>query len=136
METLSKCSPTVANYYKPYTNDKAKQAVVIGAYTFNIDIGYKLVDTIGKGAYGVVVSASNQLQNANRPIAIKKIEKAFEDRLYTKRTLRELKLLRLMKHKNIIGLDTIMLPHSRDQFDDIYCVSELMQTDLRQLIKA
>lgn len=68
-------------------------------------------------------------------MAIKKIEKAFEDRLYTKRTLRELKLLRLMSHDNIIGLDTIMLPKSRSEFEDIYCVNELMETDLRQIIK-
>ncbi len=69
-------------------------------------------------------------------MAIKKIEKAFEDRLYTKRTLRELKLLRLMNHPNVISLDLIMLPNSREDFEDIYCVSELMETDLRMLIKA
>jgi serine/threonine protein kinase len=69
-------------------------------------------------------------------VAIKKIEKAFEDRLYTKRTLRELKLLRLMNHPNVISLDLIMLPNSREDFEDIYCVSELMETDLRMLIKA
>ena len=34
-------------------------------------------------------------------VAIKKIEKAFEHRLYAKRTLRELKILRLMKHENV-----------------------------------
>ena len=34
-------------------------------------------------------------------IAIKKIERAFEHRLYAKRTLRELKILRLMKHENV-----------------------------------
>lgn len=70
-----------------------------------------------------------------KSVAIKKIEKAFEDRLYTKRTLRELKLLRLMNHDNIIGLETIMLPKSRNEFEDIYCLNELMETDLRQIIK-
>ena len=34
-------------------------------------------------------------------LAIKKIEKAFEHRIFTKRTLRELKILRLMKHENV-----------------------------------
>lgn len=29
-----------------------------------------------------------------------------------------------------------MLPNSREDFEDIYCVSELMETDLRMLIKA
>jgi mitogen-activated protein kinase 1/3 len=34
-------------------------------------------------------------------VAIKKIEKAFDHRLYAKRTLRELKILRLLKHENV-----------------------------------
>jgi len=63
-------------------------------------------------------------------VAIKKIEKAFDQRIYTKRTLRELKLLRLLNHENVIGLETILLPKSREEFEDIYCVSELMETDL------
>ena len=35
-------------------------------------------------------------------MAIKKIERAFEHRLYSKRTLRELKILRLIRHENVI----------------------------------
>ena len=34
-------------------------------------------------------------------VAIKKIEKAFEHKIFTKRTLRELKLLRLLRHENV-----------------------------------
>lgn len=34
-------------------------------------------------------------------VAIKKIEKAFEHKIFTKRTLRELKILRLLKHENV-----------------------------------
>jgi len=34
-------------------------------------------------------------------VAIKKIEKAFEHKVFTKRTLRELKILRLLKHENV-----------------------------------
>jgi serine/threonine protein kinase len=52
--------------------------------------------------------------------------------VFTKRTLRELKILRLLKHENnnIIGIDKILLPRSREQFDDLYVVNELMETDL------
>jgi len=35
-------------------------------------------------------------------VAIKKIEKAFEHKIFTKRTLRELKILRLLQHENVI----------------------------------
>jgi serine/threonine protein kinase len=37
-------------------------------------------------------------------VAIKKIDKAFEHKIFAKRTLRELRLLKLMKHDNIINI--------------------------------
>jgi serine/threonine protein kinase len=69
-------------------------------------------------------------------IAIKKIEKAFEHKIFAKRTLRELRILRLLKHENVIGINTILLPKSREEFEDIYVVSELMETDLASIIKS
>lgn len=63
-------------------------------------------------------------------MAIKKIERAFEHRLYSKRTLRELKILRLIRHENIVDLKTLLLPKSREEFDDVYMVTELLETDL------
>jgi len=56
--------------------------------------------------------------------------------LYAKRTVRELKLLRLLKHENIIAVENIMLPKSREEFEDIYVVFELMETDVGAIIKA
>ena len=47
-------------------------------------------------------------------VAIKKIDKAFEHKIFAKRTLRELRLLRLLNHENIIGIQTIILPKSRE----------------------
>ena len=44
--------------------------------------------------------------------------------------LREIKLLRLLNHDNIIDLKTILLPESREHFEDIYITSSLMETDL------
>ena len=40
-------------------------------------------------------------------VAIKKIEKAFEHRIFAKRTLRELKILRILKHENVHKLSLI-----------------------------
>lgn len=57
---------------------------------------------VGQGAYGVVSAAIDQnSQDKKKSVAIKKIEKAFDQRIYTKRTLRELKLLRLLNHENV-----------------------------------
>lgn len=69
-------------------------------------------------------------------VAIKKIERAFEHKVFMQRTLRELKIQRLLQHENIIGIRTIIKPKSRVAFEDIYVVSDLMETDLASIIKS
>lgn len=82
-------------------------------------ITYEYIE-VGQGAYGIVVAAKDKkMDPENNFVAIKKIEKAFEHKIFTKRTLRELRLLRLLKHENIIGINTILLPKSREEFDDM-----------------
>jgi len=73
---------------------------------------------VGQGAYGIVVAATDK-ENSNNLVAIKKIEKAFEHKIFTKRTLRELKILRSVNHENIINIKTILLPKSREEFEDM-----------------
>lgn len=91
------------------------------------------MQAIGKGAYGVVCSAKNA-QNGEK-VAIKKIGNAFENLTDARRTLREIKLLRHLRHENIIGVRDIMKA-SRDRFNDVYLVYELMDTDLHQIIRS
>lgn len=64
------------------------------------------------------------------------MERTFEHALFAKRTLRELKILRLLHHENIIELKTIVRPKKKHDFDDIYAVFELMETDLGTIIKS
>jgi len=58
---------------------------------------------VGQGAYGVVVAAKDKeaVNQEKNLVAIKKIDKAFEHKIFTKRTLRELRLLKLLKHENV-----------------------------------
>ena len=64
------------------------------------------------------------------------MERTFEHVLFAKRTLRELKILRLLHHENIIELKTIIKPKSREKFEEIYAVFEIMETDLGSIIKS
>lgn len=73
---------------------------------------------MGQGAYGIVVAA-NDKQNPDSLVAIKKIEKAFEHKIFTKRTLRELKILRYINHENVISITTILQPKSREDFEEM-----------------
>ncbi|VAH78114.1 unnamed protein product [Triticum turgidum subsp. durum] len=95
---------------------------------------YKIQEVIGKGSYGVVCSAIDQ--HTGDKVAIKKIHNIFEHLSDAARILREIKLLRLLRHPDIVEIRHIMLPPSRRDFKDIYVVFELMDTDLHQVIKA
>lgn len=92
---------------------------------FEIDTKYVPIKAIGKGAYGVVCSA--KLPNGDK-VAIKKIGNAFENLTDARRTLREIKLLRHLKHENVIALVDVLKPPTRDKFNDVYLVYELMDT--------
>ena len=75
---------------------------------------YQFVRTLGSGAYGVVCHALDTRYasgDERRNVAIKKIGRAFEHAIDAKRTLREVKLLREMRHDNIITLLDLSLIH-------------------------
>ncbi|GAB4860989.1 Mitogen-activated protein kinase 9 [Ancistrocladus abbreviatus] len=95
---------------------------------------YQVQEVIGKGSYGVVGSATET--HTGERVAIKKINDVFEHVSDATRILREIKLLRLLRHPDIVEIKHIMLPPSRREFRDIYVVFELMESDLHQVIKA
>ena len=66
-------------------------------------------------------------------VAIKKINNVFDHVSDATRILREIKLLRLLRHPDIVEVRHIMLPPSPRDFKDIYVVFELMETDLHQV---
>ncbi|PPS09410.1 hypothetical protein GOBAR_AA11239 [Gossypium barbadense] len=95
---------------------------------------YKIQEVIGKGSYGVVCSAIDT--HTGQKVAIKKIHDIFEHLSDAARILREIKLLRLLRHPDIVEIKHIMLPPSQRDFKDIYVVFELMESDLHKVIKA
>lgn len=107
--------------------------LVHGSTHFTVNRRYTLLKSIGHGAYGVVCSAKDNLNGEK--VAIKKISKAFEHLKDTKRILREIKLLHHFHHENIVSLKDMLLPPSRN-YEDVYIVTELMDTDLHQIISS
>ncbi|KAF3339668.1 Mitogen-activated protein kinase 16 [Carex littledalei] len=95
---------------------------------------YQIHEVIGKGSYGVVAAATDT--HTGERVAIKKINDVFEHVSDATRILREIKLLRLLRHPDIVEIKHIMLPPSRREFKDIFVVFELMESDLHQVIKA
>lgn len=100
---------------------------------FEIDSKYQLIRPIGHGAYGVVISALDR--ETNQKVAIKKITRAFEDPVDAKRILREIKLMKAFAHENVIQIiDIIPPPITAEEFEDVYIVQDLMETDLHRII--
>ncbi|KAM0838824.1 hypothetical protein ACQ4PT_060715 [Festuca glaucescens] len=95
---------------------------------------YEVGEVVGKGSYGVVAAAVDT--HTGERVAIKKIDDVFEHVSDATRILREIKLLRLLRHPDIVEIKHIMLPPSRREFRDIYIIFELMESDLHQVIKA
>ncbi|KAG6610943.1 CMGC/MAPK protein kinase [Phytophthora cinnamomi] len=100
---------------------------------FTLDTRYQLVKPIGNGAYGAVIAVKDVV-NGGENLAVKKITNIFEDLVDAKRILREVRLLGHFSHKNITRLLDLSPPPSRKQFDDMYIITELMETDLHQVI--
>ncbi|CAD0011285.1 unnamed protein product, partial [Aureobasidium pullulans] len=63
------------------------------------------------GAFGLVCSAKDQL--TSQAVAVKKIMKPFSTPVLSKRTYRELKLLKHLRHENLLGTDLHRLLTSR-----------------------
>uniref|UniRef100_A0A7S2TF98 Protein kinase domain-containing protein n=1 Tax=Lotharella oceanica TaxID=641309 RepID=A0A7S2TF98_9EUKA len=98
------------------------------------DQRYKLRNTLGHGAYGHVASALDTV--TNKKVAIKRVDRLLDDETDAKRILREVKILRhLKKHANIVKLVDFFL-EPREDFNVVYIVFELMQTDLRKIIQS
>jgi mitogen-activated protein kinase 1/3 len=80
-----------------------------------------------------VISALNK--SSNQKVAIKKITRAFDDPVDAKRILREIKLMKKLYHENVIRIvDLIPPPPTQEEFEDIYIVQDLMETDLHRII--
>ena len=82
-----------------------KKAYKVLGSRFELPDHFEIIDPVGSGAYGVVVAAKDKnAEGENNLVAIKKIEKAFEHKVFALRTLRELKIMRLLDHENVLSV--------------------------------
>jgi mitogen-activated protein kinase 1/3/mitogen-activated protein kinase 6 len=71
-------------------------------------------------------------------VAVTKIGELFADknRDFLRKKLRELRLLRNLRHENIVGVNMIFIPEPQDLYSEMYLISELMETDLTSILKS
>lgn len=63
---------------------------------------YEVLGVVGEGAYGVVLKCRNK--QTGETVAVKKFKESDDDANVRKTTLREVKVLRALKHENIVSL--------------------------------
>lgn len=87
---------------------------------------------LGYGAFGVVWSVIDPRDG--RKVALKRIPRVFHNPITAKRVYRELKMLSLLRHDNVVSLIDVVKTDSYSSFDEVYLLFELMQTDLHKII--
>ncbi len=124
----------VAQQAAPAPLYQTKGYMVCGSL-FEVPARYQLVRPIGKGAYGVVCSAVDR--HTGEEVAIKKIAGIVDNATDCRRTLREMRLMRHFEHENVISIRDVYVPAvDGADFKDVYTVSELMATDLHNIISS
>jgi len=123
---------------KSKKKNKKTHRFMVNNCSFEIDKTYHPLKPLGRGAYGVVCSAIDK-NRSDAKVAIKKVQKAFEDLVDGKRILREVKLLRHFNHPNIVRQVDLAPGYSSSSgskpiFDDLYIILDFMETDLHKII--
>jgi cyclin-dependent kinase-like len=94
---------------------------------------YEVIGVVGEGnlysgAYGVVLKCRNK--ESNEIVAIKKFKEAEEDEAVHKITIREVKILRLLKHENIVQLKEAFRRKGK-----LYLVFEYVEKNLLEVLE-
>ena len=95
---------------------------------------YKILKVLGSGTYGTVCKAQNT--KTNQIVAVKRIANLFESIHESKRILREICLLRRMKHTNIISIYDLLIEGDYENFETLYIIMEYCQSDLKKLVRS
>uniref|UniRef100_A0A914DHM1 Stress-activated protein kinase JNK n=1 Tax=Acrobeloides nanus TaxID=290746 RepID=A0A914DHM1_9BILA len=116
------------------TAEEVCEAIDIYGTKFDIPNRYKFVKIIESGSYGVVVEAQDSV--TNQSVAIKRHIFPWINVMIAKRAYRELAILSIVKHPNILQLYDLYTPQkSPHTFSDFYIVTELMKTNLTKIVR-
>ncbi len=126
------CTPSITKTVEPVSKppklDLTFHCIEVLDIKYIIPSHYQITKMIGRGSYGVVCSGLNTKTESR--VAIKKILKVVSELTETKRLLREIKLLRFFDHDNIIRITDLLNPVRLNSLEDLYIVTELMDSDL------
>mmetsp|Transcript_86949 Transcript_86949/g.153985 ORF Transcript_86949/g.153985 Transcript_86949/m.153985 type:complete len:453 (+) Transcript_86949:61-1419(+) len=94
---------------------------------------YEVMKIIGKGSYGSVCQANDNVKNQH--VAIKQLKHLFDDLIDCKRILRELAILTRLDSDHCVRVHDIFIPEG-SFFDELYIVLEMCDSDMKKLVKS
>uniref|UniRef100_A0A4W3GIJ5 mitogen-activated protein kinase n=1 Tax=Callorhinchus milii TaxID=7868 RepID=A0A4W3GIJ5_CALMI len=94
---------------------------------------YENLSPVGSGAYGSVCSSYDTKTGVR--VAVKKLSRPFQSIIHAKRTYRELRLLKHMKHENVSSILSVRIGLNSFYFPSRYLVTHLMGADLNNIVK-
>ncbi|XP_017858963.1 PREDICTED: cyclin-dependent kinase 1 [Drosophila arizonae] len=86
---------------------------------------FEKIEKIGEGTYGVVYKGRNRL--TGQIVAMKKIRLESDDEGVPSTAIREISLLKELKHRNIVCLEDVLMEENR-----IYLIFEFLSMDLKK----
>ena len=95
---------------------------------------YSVEKMLGTGSYGKVALATKK--SNGQKVAIKRMDNIFEDETDCKRILREITLMRKLRHPYLVELIEIIPPSKPATFTTIYVVMDYAESDLKKIIKS
>ena len=113
-------------------NQNKMHSFTISKIKFTIEEKYEFIKQIGLGSFSAVCSCYDRKDNRN--VAIKKVTNAFDDLEDARHILREIKLLSFFDHDNIVTLLDVAKPDNKLNYNDVYVITDLMETDLHRVI--
>ena len=93
----------------------------------NIKKKYEVLGVVGEGAYGIVYKCKNK--ETGKFVAIKKF-KEVEDKLVQKTMRRELKMLQMLKHDNIVEFQDAFIYKQ-----NLFIVFEYVEQNLLEVLE-
>ncbi|CAM9775986.1 unnamed protein product, partial [Laminaria digitata] len=89
---------------------------------------YEVLGVVGEGAYGVVLRCRNK--ESGCVVAVKKFKESEDDEIVKKTTLREVKVLRMLRHPNIVCLKEAFRRKGK-----LYLVFEYVEKNLLEVLE-
>mmetsp|Transcript_19047 Transcript_19047/g.44461 ORF Transcript_19047/g.44461 Transcript_19047/m.44461 type:complete len:367 (+) Transcript_19047:105-1205(+) len=107
---------------------------VVHGITFQVPKNFRLLEPVSAGPSFLACSAQDH--RTGEIVQVKKVEDVALDPTAARRVLRDVRLLRNLRHENILDLRQVLAPSPIGCLTDMYVVTELLEADLGSVLKS